>query len=213
MPTPCCTLLWGKSGKWHLLEYSICPVHTPPPLFLTILIRARSTVGAFWKNGSFSEHVIQKISDTCVDAKPRGIEATCIVVVTGDNLVFPVLATNAFTVASKWGYSYFFVYMFTNTINNKAKATNAFTIARRPSIQGAHMREKYLCKNLGVKEGEVICPKGTYFLELMVQILLMVHYIKISLYCTAIRMSGSLHWYNHYTACAYMCKTRLSNMN
>ena len=55
------------------------------------------------------------------------------------------------------------MYVFTNTINNKAKATNAFTIARRPSIQGAHMREKYLCKNLGVKEGGGHLPQGDIF--------------------------------------------------
>ena len=34
---------------------------------------------AFWKNGSFVEHVLQEISGACVDTEPRGIEATCIV--------------------------------------------------------------------------------------------------------------------------------------
>ena len=31
------------------------------------------------KNGSFAERVIQETSDTCVDTKPKGIEATWIV--------------------------------------------------------------------------------------------------------------------------------------
>ena len=30
-------------------------------------------------NGSFDEHVLQEISGSCVETKPRGIEATCIV--------------------------------------------------------------------------------------------------------------------------------------
>ena len=73
-------------GKEHLLKYSICLVHTPPPSFLTIFSTHESTVGAFWKNGSFSECVLREISDVFVDTKPRGIEATCIIVETGDDL-------------------------------------------------------------------------------------------------------------------------------
>ena len=37
------------------------------------------TAAGFLKNGSFVERVLWEISSTCVDTKPRGIEATCIV--------------------------------------------------------------------------------------------------------------------------------------
>ena len=42
-----------KVGREHLLEYSICLVHMPPPdpSFLTILI-TRKVNRDFWKNGS-----------------------------------------------------------------------------------------------------------------------------------------------------------------
>ena len=33
----------------------------------------------FWKNGSFTVRVLQEMSGVCVDTKPRGIEAICIV--------------------------------------------------------------------------------------------------------------------------------------
>ena len=41
-----------------------------PPCLAT-LIHIRSTVGAYWKNGSFSECVLQEINDTFVDTKHR----------------------------------------------------------------------------------------------------------------------------------------------
>ena len=37
------------------------------------------------------------------------------------------------------------------------------SIVRRHSIQGVYTREKYLCKNLGVKEGEGRLLKGGVF--------------------------------------------------
>ena len=41
---------------------------------------------AFCKNGRFAEHVLWEIIDAFVDTKLRGIEATCNIMVTGDNL-------------------------------------------------------------------------------------------------------------------------------
>ena len=38
-----------------------------------------TTVAAFWKNDSFAVRVLWEISGSCVDTKPRGTEATCIV--------------------------------------------------------------------------------------------------------------------------------------
>ena len=67
-----------------MLEYSTCLVHTPLPHSSKSLIHMRLTVGAFWKNSSFSEHVLREITGAFVDTEPRGIEATSIIVVTGD---------------------------------------------------------------------------------------------------------------------------------
>ena len=52
---------------------------------------------AFWKNGSFDEHVLREFSSACVDTKLRSIESIC--TVSGDRglphgkLVFPVRET------------------------------------------------------------------------------------------------------------------------
>ena len=59
-------------GRGHLLKYSICLMHIPLP--------------SIWKNDSFSEYVLWEISDGFDDTKPRGIEATCIIVVTVNDL-------------------------------------------------------------------------------------------------------------------------------
>ena len=40
---------------------------------LQSLICVRLTIGAFWKNGSFTEHVPQEISGACVDTKLRSM--------------------------------------------------------------------------------------------------------------------------------------------
>ena len=45
------------------------------------------------------------------------------------------------------------MYVFTNTIDNGAKPKLTKSMPRRRSIWGIYTREKYLCKNLGVKEG------------------------------------------------------------
>ena len=50
-------------GGGGLLEYSICVVYTPLTPFL---IDNHENPPAFWKNGSFDEHVLQEISGTCV---------------------------------------------------------------------------------------------------------------------------------------------------
>ena len=68
------------------------------------MVCPRTTIEAFWKNGSFAEHVLWEINDTFVDTKPRGIEVTSTVMVT-DNLGFPVWTTKALAVASERGYS------------------------------------------------------------------------------------------------------------
>ena len=51
-------------------------MHTPLP---AIPYTIAMTVVAFWMNGTFDERVLQEISGTCVETKPRGTEATCIV--------------------------------------------------------------------------------------------------------------------------------------
>ena len=38
-----------------------------------------TTAVTLWMNGSFDERVLQEISGACVETKPRGIEATCII--------------------------------------------------------------------------------------------------------------------------------------
>ena len=42
------------------------------------------TVTGFWKKGSFAKCILREVRDACVDTKPRGTEATCIVSLSGD---------------------------------------------------------------------------------------------------------------------------------
>ena len=69
-----------------MLEYSISLEYTPPPSPPSRIphnVNARvnnpRTTMAFWKNGSFVEHVLWEISGACVDTKLTGIEATGII--------------------------------------------------------------------------------------------------------------------------------------
>ena len=59
-------LLQAKVGRGLLLEF-------------VSWIRARLTMEAFWRNVSFTERVLQEISNYFVDTKPRDMKATCII--------------------------------------------------------------------------------------------------------------------------------------
>ena len=71
---------WG-GGICSNIQFVLC-IH-PSLRSSQSLICARSTIKmtavAFWKNSSFDERLLQEINGTCVHAKPRGIEAICIV--------------------------------------------------------------------------------------------------------------------------------------
>ena len=72
----------AKVGRGHLVENCICPLHRSSQS----LICARSTIGFSGRMTTFAERLLWEISDAFVDAELRGIEVTCIVVATGDNL-------------------------------------------------------------------------------------------------------------------------------
>ena len=81
---------------------------------------------AFWKNVSFDERVLQEISCACVDTKPRGIEATCIVSCDRGrprvSLHFQCEQQKPLRwPANKAIVLNFWVYVFTNTIDDGAK--------------------------------------------------------------------------------------------
>ena len=60
-------------------QFVLCIIHSSQYLMRERLTVATTAVG-FWKEGSFAECVPWEISDTCVDTKPRGIEATYIII-------------------------------------------------------------------------------------------------------------------------------------
>ena len=71
---PFCTLLWGKVGR------GICLIiQAYAPCFLVRVSQSWCTAVAFWKNGNFTECVLQEISSACVNITLSGIEATYIV--------------------------------------------------------------------------------------------------------------------------------------
>ena len=72
----------AKVGRGHLVENCICPLHRSSQS----LICARSTIGFSGRTTTFAERLLWEISDAFVDAELRGIEVTCIVMATGDNL-------------------------------------------------------------------------------------------------------------------------------
>ena len=63
------SLLQAKVGRGRLLEY----------IQFVSWIRARLTMEALWRNVSFTERVLQEISNHFADTKPRDMKATCIV--------------------------------------------------------------------------------------------------------------------------------------
>ena len=79
---PFWTLLRGKNGRRHLLEYSISLMHTTPtPAGSSgCYSRGWQSWQVLWlsalKNSSFTE---REISHTSVNTQPRGIKTTCIV--------------------------------------------------------------------------------------------------------------------------------------
>ena len=82
-PTPFWTLLWGKSGKGASSQIFNLSCACTPSLDSSTYRHVRPTIMitavTFWKKGSFAKHVQWEVSGTCVDTKPRSIEATCIV--------------------------------------------------------------------------------------------------------------------------------------
>ena len=65
-----------------MLEYSIHLMDAPSiysSQSFNTCANITTTPMAFWKNSSFTEHVLQEISGTCVDTNPRDIKATCVV--------------------------------------------------------------------------------------------------------------------------------------
>ena len=63
------SLLQANVGRGRLLEY----------IQFVSWIRARLTMEAFWRNVSFTERVLQEISNDFVDTKPRDLKATFII--------------------------------------------------------------------------------------------------------------------------------------
>ena len=82
------TTLRQKWGGDVQRDIQFCLMHMSPLTFLKIFITWELEVDswAFWKNSSFTEHVPWEITDAFVETNSRGIKATCIIVVTGDNL-------------------------------------------------------------------------------------------------------------------------------
>ena len=65
-----------------MLKYLISSKYMPHPTVphnVTHKSTMLRTAAAFWKNTSFTEHVLWEMSDACVDSKLRGIEATSII--------------------------------------------------------------------------------------------------------------------------------------
>ena len=67
----------AEVGRGRLLKYSICLMHMPPSL-----VKGRQS----GRMAASLKYVLWEISDAVVDTKPRGIEATCIIVLTVNDL-------------------------------------------------------------------------------------------------------------------------------
>ena len=68
----------GKNGEGVFARISTSSHAYMYVLRLLAMLCVRSTITmnatAFWKSGSFAEHVLQEISGVCVDTKLRGIK-------------------------------------------------------------------------------------------------------------------------------------------
>ena len=101
----------AKVGRGVLLEYSICLVLTPLPRSLQSLICVRFTVGAFWKNGSFSESVLRESALLLLiisQEASKQLASSWWQWTTLHKLAFPVQPTKALVVAIERGYSNIF---------------------------------------------------------------------------------------------------------
>ena len=97
-----------RGGICSNIHFFFCLYICPLSHSSQSLIRMRSTIEAFLKNNCFAECVLW--SGSFVDTKLRGIEATCLVMVTGDDPAYariPVWATKSLVVASEQRYSNF----------------------------------------------------------------------------------------------------------
>ena len=137
------TLLWGKSREGVFarilnLFHAYAPsFHSSQPLVHARLTVMR-TATAFWKNSSFTELVLWKISNTCVETKPRGIEATCIV--SGDR-----------------GRSHISMHC------GRVHKQNQWQSKNQKLSQVWEWQSTYV-RTWGLKkEGEGVCSKGMYF--------------------------------------------------
>ena len=77
---PFCTYFEAELSGEGLLKCSVSPMHMPPTHLAILCMRLKitATAMALWKKGSFTERTPRTISGTCVDTKPRAIEATYI---------------------------------------------------------------------------------------------------------------------------------------
>ena len=156
-------LIMAKVGRGCFLEYSIHLVHTHPPSIPRNLEYTCSRQSRWLLRLSRKRHlaecVLQEISDACVDTKLRGIKVTCIV---SSDRRQPHMSLRS---QCEWGYTNFVCKCFwmQSTMELNLKHAQK-TLDTGVFIWG----EKYLCKNLGVKEGEGVSSKGPYFWELTV---------------------------------------------
>lgn len=106
-------------GRLHLLKYSICLVHMPPPSILVIWHSGLSGRMAASMNVCFGNSAMLLLILSWEVLKQ--IASSCWQVTTSRKLAFLVRATKALAVASEQGCSNYLVYMFTSIINDEAK--------------------------------------------------------------------------------------------
>ena len=115
-----------------------------------------TTAAAFWKNGSFAEHLLQETSGACVHAKPRSIKAICIVSgERGQSHISLNPQREQQNLGSGQQTRLYTVYMLTNTIKYRAKPKSSLKLCPEDTQYREFTRGKYtyICKNLGWKEG------------------------------------------------------------
>ena len=146
---------WGEAFAWILI---LCRVDAPPTI-----PHNRNDCCSFLDERQRRWTCTQEISGACVETKPRGIEATCIVrgqLHTSSR--FQCEQQKPLAEASEWGYSINFLCVRVY----KHKQWRLKPVRR--SIRGVHMQEKDLCKNLGLKKRKGVCSNGAYFRDLTV---------------------------------------------
>ena len=121
-------------------------------------------------NGSFDECVLQEISGACVETKPRGSAATCII---SGSRGQPRVSLHFQCEQQKpwrWPANNAVVLLcaclqilLTTELNQK------LTKAHQEDTQyGVYMQKNTCVRTWGLKRGEGVCSKGAYFWELTV---------------------------------------------